>query len=542
MVSFRYPPGLVLLLAIPLLLFFVRSRSLPRRELLTAFFLLERVRKPAVTKTIRFFRLRRRHRLGLVALVIAGLALAIAGTEAGYERDAAERWLLVVDNTPLGLRSFDGTTVHERIRGFLAGRSGTFPKRDQVSVLLTSPAPSLETFRPGGDLDAYLRAIPVAGRFPPVAQAAAVVAELSRQGNRPVVLSPRAELWRAEAGRPGRAGAFAVPPDQRTARGNTGFAGGGIRPNGGQPDAHDVFLRVAAADGGAASVPFSASHEGRDLGLAGTVEIAGGRGSVFLEGVTLPAGRTVFSLGVEDAFPPDDTIALTVEEPGPVLVSLTGDSTPVFEAALSSFPPFRIAEPGGSDVSVFLGDFPPVLDRPSLIVFPARTAGGLAVEEIADTQGDIRWHPDHPITVGLPPGSISPRRVARISFGGGFESLATVDGIPALLAGELDGRRVVVWAFNPLEDDVFLAPEFVILLRESVQWLAGAETDGEPFLGETLTREAGQVSLPEMTAGLFEPRRRERHVVDLVPLFAALALLAGLYLGLVDALGGEVRE
>ena len=74
MITFEYPPGLFLLLIIPLLLFFVRNRSMPRPRILTALFLLDEMKTTEPAKTFRFFRLKRKHRQSLVALIIAGLA------------------------------------------------------------------------------------------------------------------------------------------------------------------------------------------------------------------------------------------------------------------------------------------------------------------------------------------------------------------------------------------------------------------------------------------------------------------------------------
>lgn len=539
MISFEYPPGLLLLLAIPLLLLFLRSRSVPRREVLTAFFLLEKLEKPVLSKTLRLFRLRKRHRLGIVALIIACLSLAVSGTAVNYERHAPEKWLLVIDNLPLGLRAFDERTVHDSIRDFVAGRAGTFHEEDLVTVIATSPEPRARTFSPGGELEDHLRSLNVARTFPPVEEAARAASELAEYSDRCIVLSPRSGAWRKTVGTLPNRQKFIIPDDLVAEEGNGGITHGTLRPSRNAEGGYDLFLSVMTSDVNAREMALSAVSGGRALPVPRSVPLREGRGDLFLEGMSLPPGRTVFTLEAEDAFPPDDSYSFRVDDPKRVRLSLRGDSTPVFEAALGTFPLFTVVGPEEGDVDVFLGDSPLLPGRPSLVIFPSRSRSGLAVRGVVDATGGALWHPDHPITYSLPAGSFSPRRLMDLAFDDSFESIATVDGVPALLAGHRNGRRVVVWAFNPLEDELFLKPEFVILLRESVAWLSGQGEDEAFARGTALTGEAREVALPDMREGLFERTHREERTLDLAPLFIVAALLAGLYLGLADSMAGE---
>ena len=166
MITFDYPAGLLLLLVIPLLLFFVRSRSIPRLRVLTALFLLDEMKAPEPAKTFRFFLLKKRHRQSLVALMVAGLAFAISGTSLEIERDIPEKWLVVVDNLPLGMRIFEGRSIHDSIRSFLRGEAARFGEEDSVTVMTTSPSPVVRTFTPGKDLREYLDGITIRAFMP----------------------------------------------------------------------------------------------------------------------------------------------------------------------------------------------------------------------------------------------------------------------------------------------------------------------------------------------------------------------------------------
>jgi hypothetical protein len=128
----------------------------------------------------------------------------------------------------------------------------------------------------------------------------------------------------------------------------------------------------------------------------------------------------------------------------------------------------------------------------------------------------------------------------RFAFDGDYEIVGSVEGAAAVLAGERGGRRVAVWTFNPLENELFLSPEFIILLRESVEWLAGkgAEPAGlSP--SRALTAEARHVSLPDAKEEVFVRRPVEPRLLNLVPLALLVVLTAGLYLGVSDALSEE---
>lgn len=539
MMAFEYPPGLLLLLLIPLLLLFARRRSVPRLKILTAFFLLKDMRHPAPTKAVRFFRLKRRHRQTLVALIIAALALAISGASLTYWKGVPERWVVVVDNLPLGAREFEGMSVLEETKRFIIEASRSFDGDDTVTILTTSPRPTARTFAPGENLEDYASTLAVAEAFPGVQEAARPVEDLARHATATVVLSPRARTWREWARfRKGR-GKVVIPPDRFSAEGNAGITTLRVRPAGGT-GLYDIFFEAAASAGFPGEAALSAQNNGTDLAVPATVPLRDGKGQIFAAGLALSPGEVTFSLDVTDAFPLDDSFTVTLRGPEQVRIFLAGDSTPVFKAALESYALFTSTAAEEAEVDVFLGDPPGELAKPSLIIYPSRDRFGLTPEELVETTKEVVWHPDHPVTASLASGGVRPRRLMRFAFDGDFESLGSVEGTAAVLAGERNGRRVVVWTFNPLENELFLAPEFVILLRESVEWLAGKGAEPAGLVpAHALTAEARHVSLPDAKEEVFVRRDPEPQSLDLVPLSLLVVLLAGLYLSLSDALTEE---
>jgi len=539
MMAFEYPPGLLLLLLIPLLILFSRRRSVPRLKILTAFFLLEEMGQPAPTKSLRFFRLKRKHRQTLMALIIAALALAISGTSLTYRKKIPERWLIVVDNLPLGAREFEGRSVLEVTKRFVIEASRTFRENDTVTVLTTSPRLAARTFFPGDTLEDYAADLSVSEAFPSVAEAARAVEDLARKSTVTVVLSPRAWRWRQWARFRGGTGKVVIPPELFSAEGNVGITNLRVRPASGT-GLYDIFLEAAASAGFPGQAALSVKNNGTELAVPATIPLREGKGKIFVEGLPLLPGEASFALDVTDAFPQDDSFTVTLRGPEPVRVLLTGDSTPVFKAALESYDLFTSAAAEEAEVDIFLGDPPGELAKPSLIIYPSRSRFGLTPEDLVETTKEVVWHPDHPITASLVSGGVRPRRLMRFGFDEGFESIGSVEGTAAVLAGSRNGRRVVVWTFNPLENELFLAPEFVILLWESVEWLAGKGAEPAGFApSHALTAEGRHVSLPDAKEELFVRRPPEPRQLDLVPFSLLVVLVAGLYLGISDAIAEE---
>jgi hypothetical protein len=540
MLSFDYLPGLLLLLVIPLILFFAQRRSLPRPRILTAFFLLEQLHRPAPTRTLRFFRLKKKTRQSLVALVIASLSLAISGTSLVYRRSIPEKWLVVVDNLPLGLKEFEGTSVHGALKEFIAQAAADFGKDDMVTILTTSPRPSARTFARGRDLEKHIDTLSVAGEFLPVPEIAGVVDDLAGHCTLTVVLSPRSEAWRRRAPSMRNADKIIIPPTRAAASGNAGITNLGIRA-GERSGRYDLFLEASASDVSLERLGLAARNNGKPLPLPADVPLEGGRGRIYIEDVHLAPGEVTFDLDSKDAFPMDNTFSLSIKRPEPVRVSLAGASKSVFAAALESYEFFdTVEETAEADVGIFLGELPQALEGPALLIYPSVDRFDISLAELVEATDEILWHPDHQITAALPPGSFRPHRIMRLLFDESLESVGSVAGIPVILAGRRNGERIVVWSFNPFADDFFLTPEFVILLRECVAWLAGTDVGRKGLApGAALTREARAIALPDTESDLFQRREPQNRSLDLVQLFVIIALLAALYLGLSDSLSEE---
>ena len=118
--AFTDPSGLLLLALIPLLLLFRRRKERPRRLVLPSLFLMAELQRRQPRSTLRLLRFSRAQRLAVVAAILSGLSLALAGTTLVLRRAPPERWLVVVDNTPVAAALVGGVSVAAATREFLA--------------------------------------------------------------------------------------------------------------------------------------------------------------------------------------------------------------------------------------------------------------------------------------------------------------------------------------------------------------------------------------------------------------------------------------
>jgi Ca-activated chloride channel family protein len=154
--------------------------------------------------------------------------------------------------------------------------------------------------------------------------------------------------------------------------------------------------------------------------------------------------------------------------------------------------------PGDSALFVadgFSGTLPP---RVPLLVFdPAASRGLVAVQGMKNVSGEAKVDENHPVTGGLKMGElhVAGAQVIRPPWA---KPLVSVGGVPLVLAGEHQGRRVVLFAFDPAKSDLPLRPEFPVLIYRAVQWLVpGAQSGGiHAEAGSELDRPLGGAAGP----------------------------------------------
>lgn len=539
MLAFANPAGLLLLVLLPLLLLFRRRKAQPRRLVLASFFLLEALRRRAPRTTLRLLLLTRAQRLAVVAAILACLSLSLAETSLVLRRPPPERWLLVVDNTPAAAARVGGVAVADAVRDFLLTIPGVLTPGDLVTVVTTSPGPAVRVFSTAEALRQNLASIAPADRSAPLETALALVDDLAPRHQRALLLSPRAGAWRKLIGQRRSAATLAIPDDGAVARGNRGIVLARVRVSAAEEGKYDLFAVVRSSLERDGTLPVSLTSRSEPVAVA----LRGGEGRLFLESVALAPGNLEIRLPGTDVYAGDDLLRFTVPADANLAVSVQGSRAAVLEAAVAAHKGFRVVPDPEAQVAVHLGDAPPRLVRPTLLVFPVRDQQGLRVKDLKPVSGEPRWHPDHAVTRALRDGSFQPSKVLALEGGSGYASLAEVDGAAFLLAGERDGHRLLVWAFDPLEGGMFARPEFVMLLRESLDWLGGrSEIPPAPAPDELATADAAEVTLPKPDPAYFRRATTGERSIDLVPWLIAAILLLGLLLAASDALAAGEEE
>lgn len=540
MITFAFPTGLLLLLLVPPLILLARRRAIPKRVVLTAFFLLEEVLRLRHRQVPRIFRLSRNQRMALLLLMVLSLALAAAGVSWERRVGIPRRLLLVVDNIPTALREFGGgETVAASIRRRVASDASSATAGDTITLLTTSPSPRLSTFFGGRGLADASAAVTPSHLFPTAEAAAAEVVSIARFYDRAVVLTPRAGAWR-EALRNRPSPRPVIPGDREAVQGNAGIISLRIRPNRAEEGVWDLLASVAAV--GRPLPGIVRIEQGALLVASATPSRSGGE--LYLERLRLRPGELAVAIAPGDPFPLDDRVTLQIPGDDPVRASVTGMGSDLIAAAVKAATGASPAAPGKGEVDLFLGDPPGKLQHPSLVIAPSAELPGLQFRELSGIVSDIRWHPLHPITAGLAGQALRPDRALSFRPVGPFTSVATADGLPVVLAGSVDGHRTVVWTFSPLDGGLFLKPEFVILLSETLRWLGRpGESEPSPPPSRMVTSEAASIAMPDLSAPLFPGEKTASQTTPLAPWFLAIFLLAGIFLAVADSFtAGEAQE
>jgi hypothetical protein len=535
MLSFDFPQGLLLLLGIPLLILLRRLRERPTRLVFTPHFLLELLARTPPVRRVRFLVLSRTQRLILAVLLVALLALVTSGVSVTLPWRARQRLLVVVDDVPLAARVFDGVPVMEAIRNCLLALDRQLAGEDTVTVMRTAASPSLAVLAHGREVSDFTARLAHGASLPPVPPLAAQVGELSRFHDRTVILSPRSALWRETLAAMSLTG-IEVPPDRHTSAGNRGLTALSLESDPREEGRYDLFVAAVASGMSAADTTLRVSRESGPPEAVGTLTFRQGLSTLRRPGIALPPGVHVFSLDGDDAFPPDDRVVVRVGEAPPSALRVVGDPGPVMEAAIATLPSLVPGGGAGGTISLFVGSAPAVADGAVLALGPGGDGLGLRFRERVETSGRILWHPAHPLTSPLREIVLRPGLVTSFGHPPWLTPLGTVDGVPAVLAGTWAGHRVVVWCFDPRERGVFLKPEFLILLRESVDWLRGGQAvEVAPPLDREVVMAASPISSPG-PEGLARPEapRRERTFDPTLTLLVA-ALLLTMVLALAES-------
>jgi len=564
--GFLHPEALALLLIIPLFLVLHKRRSRPRTVTVTLFPLFEKLtdrHRPPPS----FFRPRRRTRAILISTAIACLALAASGSHLELSKRQPIKWLFVLDNSySLNARTGNGS-AHDHLFKVAENVLETIPGEDSLSLLSLSPEPRLYVDLTIEALtDRVKLATPSSGGAS-LERMYSLVEELTADKDRlqTILLTTRVQEWERALSEGGSRSNIQVLEAAVTETGNVGIVAFDLRPSPSQADRYDLFFKVAgrAMDSNIRTVNL---FNGGTLVRSYLVTLdTRGRASVGHQGLDLKTGSVDLVLAGRDLLPDDNQIAATVHGSEQVSVRLNGPREPFITSAITAHQGFSMVSSNAASVEVIYGaKIPEKLEKPSLIIDPRESFLSFRYAGILENPGEAVFEPLHPLTRHIGFRNFRPSRTSLFEPPKGVWTLARAGEAPLVLAGEIDGLRTVVWTFNPMDGTVALDPSFVMLLRTSIEWLAGTEPvvwspgpgcgtgaetflQGTPDMGrpgnilcESTTLETSSVSLQDPASIKSNPVSDVETVrTDLSQMFLFPVIGILLYLLTVDILSGR---
>jgi hypothetical protein len=182
-----------------------------------------------------------------------------------------------------------------------------------------------------------------------------------------------------------------------------------------------------------------------------------------------------------DALATDNRGWALLERRRPTQVLLVTRGNLFLERALSLIPDvelFRVnprrltaIDDATYDVIVFDGAVPDVPPRRPMLVVNHQDAAWLPVRGVVRRAGVLTWGPDDPLLRYVDLRDVRIARMAEIAAPGWARPVVEADGLPVILAGESDGRRIVVFGFDLQSSNLPLSASFPILMSNVLGYL-----------------------------------------------------------------------
>jgi len=266
----------------------------------------------------------------------------------------------------------------------------------------------------------------------------------------------------------------------------------------GSPGARQLYVRARFFGEGQAPATLQLFLDGT-VADERHVQLRPGEALEYLWTVPPSASAAEVHLTAGDSMATDD-VAMVPLEPRKLRLEIVGDS-PAVERAVEALPDVEVSRAGGAsyhtdgtvDVTVFIGDVPDDLPPGGIVVFrpvgdrwtvgEGEAAGGLPASTGSDGAA-ISAASAHPITAGLDFGSATLSGATEVRVPAWGQAIVTDGGVPVAFAGEREGRRIAVLAFDPDGGSLSSRLAFPLLVARAVDWVSPQVVDGVIGLGE----------------------------------------------------------
>ncbi len=276
---------------------------------------------------------------------------------------------------------------------------------------------------------------------------------------------------------------------------NQGITALSARPDAQNTRRYQLFARVHNFGDSPARTTLSLEVDG-NLTESREVTAAPGESQEFVfSDMPLGAKTVQARLAGTDAFPLDNAAYSVLDVRRPSEVLLVSQGNLFLEKVLGLLPTsevFRVAprrylsiDPDRYDVVVFDGFLPEGLPRGSVLVVNPPESSLFTIEGELRRPRIRRWERDDPVLQFVDLRDVAIARAQRIVPPGWARTLVEGEGAPLMLAGELEGRRMVVMPFDLRQTNLPLSAAFPILIANVIGYL-------EP---------GGQIGLRELRPG-----------------------------------------
>jgi Ca-activated chloride channel family protein len=255
---------------------------------------------------------------------------------------------------------------------------------------------------------------------------------------------------------------------------------------------HQAFVRVQSY----ADAPTSATVALRaddQLIDSQTLRIeAGGSGSLVFADLPLDARVLEARLLERDALAADDRAWTVLDRRQPTQVLLVTNGNLFLERVLGLIPdvePFRVPprrlgaiDDSTYDVIVYDGITPDFLPRRPVLIVNTQDSPALPVRGLVRRPGPLVGVADEPLLRYVDLRDVRVARLTQVAVPGWARVVAEADGHPAILAGEADGRRAVVFLFDLQSSNLPLSASYPILMANVLGYLEPSRALDQPVV------------------------------------------------------------
>lgn len=533
--TFLFLPGLLTLLALPIIVWLHLRRSRLKRVIVPSLMLWQHLPVPQTVKRRRWLPLTLLLLLHLLVAALLGLAIGFPYGVTSIATRRQHTAIIIDTSTSMGARDGAGGTrlddARSQARGWFNQMSGddrmTLIEAGQQARLLTSGTvgsrvlleQELDTLVPGGESTDIAGALILAQTLlnqpdekgQPYDTTPIVVLSDLTQPAEPIQIGHTLE-WNRIGGNPGNRALVALAARPRGNRSTSGY---------------NVFARVA--NYGDSGLTTQLNLYADDVLVDRHNVMLKPNGEVGLRW-DVPAGTRVVRTEIDgqDMLPIDDTASLNLQPARPLKTLLVSSNPGTLEHALQAVPGVNLVTmgPGAYQTS-------PLVSRADLVVFDGTLTatvswpdgGVLVVNPPVESQSLLLVSPAQPLAKpvtlkveeqgqtlldGLNLSGVDFGLVGRLQQPDWAHPVLSAGDVPLIVQGQLEQRKIAIWTFDLNQSSITTRLAFPLLVARTVQDLSPLPLPSTLVPGSPLMIEPGpHTQTVEVTAPDHTTRRMD---------------------------------